>query len=156
MFDKHREATTPNPIFELRQTYSNYSMHSITVVSHVNATPDKVWDAIGDPSKISSWHPVIAESPVNGSERHCTLANGAEIEEKIESVDNEGRTCTYIITKSPLPLASYRSTIKVDEEGDGSAVTWSANFEPAGAPAEEVAAMLIDVYQAGLAALRAM
>ena len=129
-------------------------MHSITVVSHISATPDKVWSVIGDPSGLSSWHPVVSKSSLTGSERLCTLADGAEIHEKIESVDTEGRAYTYSITKSPLPLESYRSTIKVESEGDGAAVTWSANFTPAGAPAEEVAAILTGVYQAGLAALR--
>lgn len=129
-------------------------MHSITVVSHVNATPDKVWSVIGDPASLSDWHPVVANSSVTGSERRCTLADGAEIHEKIESVDVEGRSYSYSITKSPLPLASYHSTIKAESDGDGALVTWSANFEPDGAPAEEVAAILVGVYQAGLAALR--
>jgi len=129
-------------------------MHSITVTSHIKATPEKVWDIIGDPSSISSWHPVISESPVSGSDRLCTLADGAEIHERIESIDQEGRNYVYSITKSPLPLLSYRSTINVEGEGDGAAVTWSADFEPNGAPAEDVAKLLTGVYQAGLAALR--
>lgn len=129
-------------------------MHSLTVVSHINATPDTVWSVIGDPSGISSWHPAIAESPVSGSQRLCTLANGAEVHERIDSIDASERTYSYSITESPLPLAEYHSTIKVDSEGDGSVVTWSANFEPSGAPAEDVAALLTGVYQAGLAALR--
>lgn len=131
------------------------TMHSITVTSHVEATPAQVWNTIGDPSGISAWHPAIASSPVDGADRLCTLADGAQIYEKIESVDQQGRSYTYSITQSPLPLAEYRSTIKVDAEGDGSVVTWSANFVPAGAPAEDVAALLTGVYQAGLAALRA-
>ena len=130
-------------------------MHSITVTTHVAATPSKVWSTIGSPAGISGWHPAITSSPVTGSNRVCTLADGAQIQERIESVDDAGRSYTYSITESPLPLASYRSTIKVEPEGDGSAVIWSAEFEPSGAPAGEVAAMLTGVYQAGLAALRA-
>ena len=130
-------------------------MHSLTVVSHINASPDAVWNVIGDPSGISSWHPAIAESPVSGADRACTLANGAEIKERIEQVDNDGKSYTYSIVESPLPLASYVSTIRVDAEADGAVVTWDANFEVEGAPAEEVSAMLSNVYQAGLTALRA-
>ena len=129
-------------------------MHSITVTSHINATPDQVWGIVGDPSKISDWHPVISESSVSGSDRSCTMTNGAQIQERIESVDNEGRAYIYTITESPLPLASYRSTISVESEGTETIVTWSANFEPDGAPADEVAKLLTGVYQVGLAALR--
>ena len=129
-------------------------MPSITVTSHVNATPDSVWKTIGDPSAISSWHPAIASSPVDGDVRLCTLADGAQIHEKILDVDADGRSYTYTITESPLPLTDYKSTIRVSEEGSGSVVEWSTDFEPAGAPAEEVVGLLTGVYQAGLAALR--
>ena len=129
-------------------------MHSITVTSHVNATPDSVWKTIGDPSAISGWHPAIASSSVDGDTRLCTLGDGAEIHEKILEVDADGRSYTYTITESPLPLTAYRSTIQVSEEGSGSVVEWSADFEPAGAPAADVVGLLKGVYQAGLAALR--
>ena len=131
-------------------------MHSITVTSHVNATPDNVWKTIGDPSAISGWHPAVASSSLEGDTRLCTLADGAEIHEKILEVDAGRRSYTYTITitESPLPLTAYRSTIQVIEEDSGSVVEWSADFEPAGAPAEEVVGLLKGVYQAGLAALR--
>lgn len=129
-------------------------MHSITVSSYVDASPEKVWDTIGDPGAISHWHPAIASSTVTGAERLCTLANGAKVHERIESVDAEGRTYAYSITESPLPLASYQSTIKVDSDGNGSMVTWGARFEPSGAAAEEVAELLGSIYQAGLSSLR--
>jgi uncharacterized protein YndB with AHSA1/START domain len=78
-------------------------MHSITVTSHVNATPDSVWKTIGDPSAISGWHPAVASSSLDGDARLCTLADGAEIHEKILEVDAGGRSYTYTITESPCP-----------------------------------------------------
>ncbi|MDW3218622.1 MAG: SRPBCC family protein [Acidimicrobiales bacterium] len=130
-------------------------MHTVTVSSHVPASPDTVWSMIGDPASISSWHPAIAESPVDGDMRKCTLADGAEIHERIEQVDEASRAFTYTITESPLPLSDYRSTIQVDAEGSGSVVEWTASFEPVGAPIEDVAELLKGVYSAGLGALRA-
>ena len=62
-------------------------MHSIPVVSYINATPDKVWSVIGDPASISAWHPAVASSEVNDSKRLCQLSDGAELHEEIESVD---------------------------------------------------------------------
>lgn len=129
-------------------------MHSISVTSHVAATPNTLWNTIGDPARMSDWHPAFASSPVTGSERICTLKDGVQVRETIESVDEDARTYTYSIVESPLPLASYRSTIKVMADGDGSLVTWSADFEPSGASAADVAALVTGIYQAGLAALR--
>ena len=130
-------------------------MHTVTVSSHIAASPDTVWSMIGNPSSISAWHPAISESPVDTDMRRCTLADGAQISERIESVDATGRAYTYTITESPLPLTDYRSTIQVSAEGNGSVVDWTSSFEPAGAPSEDVAELLKGVYSAGLGALRA-
>ncbi len=58
-------------------------MQNVTVTSHVNASPDTVWQTIGDPGTISSWHPAIAASSLDGDVRLCTLENGAAINEKV-------------------------------------------------------------------------
>ena len=130
-------------------------MNTITVTSHIAATPDQVWNTIGDPSAISAWHPAIASSDVSGTSRLCTLADGAQIKERIESVEAAERAYTYTITESPLPLSDYRSTLRVSEEGSGAVVEWTARFEANGAPVEDVVGILTGVYQAGLGALRA-
>ena len=52
-------------------------MHTVTVSTYLPAAPDDVWYKIGNPGAISAWHPVVAESSSNGTERHCILANGA-------------------------------------------------------------------------------
>jgi carbon monoxide dehydrogenase subunit G len=130
-------------------------MHTVLVSSHVNATPDQVWSKIGDPAGISAWHPVIATSPMEGDTRVCTLADGAVITEEVETVDKEQRSMTYRITEGPLPVAGFSATLRVVEEGRGSALHWSASFDVAeGAPAPEVVGMVQHVYQAGLDALR--
>jgi len=129
-------------------------MHTVTATTHVNASPDQVWGTIGDPGRISEWHPAIASSELTGDARLCTLPDGAEIHEKIDSVDAATRSCTYSIVESPLPLTGYVSTIQVTEEGAGAAVNWTARFEPNGAPAEDLSAMLTGLYQAGFASLR--
>jgi hypothetical protein len=129
-------------------------MQSLTVISHINATPDSVWNIIGDPGGISAWHPAIASSSLDGDARLCVLGNGAEIHEKVIAMDAGARSYTYTITESPLPLTGYKSTIQVSEEGTGAVVEWTADFEPAGAPAEEVVGLIKGVYAAGLAALR--
>ena len=129
-------------------------MQNVSVTSHVNASPDAVWQTIGDPATISGWHPAIAASSLDGDVRLCTLENGAAINEKVVNRDDAGRNYSYIITDSPLPLTDYKATISVSEEGSGSAVEWTCSFQPAGAPDEEVVGLITGVYQAGFAALR--
>ncbi|MGI9624137.1 MAG: SRPBCC family protein [Acidimicrobiales bacterium] len=129
-------------------------MHTVTVSSFVAASPETVWSTIGDPSDISTWHPAIAHSLVESDVRSCTLADGAQISERIESVDHANQAYTYSITDSPLPVTDYMSTIQVSQEGSGSVVRWTSSFEPSGAPIEDVAGLLEGVYSAGLGALR--
>lgn len=131
-------------------------MHTVTASTHLNASPDQVWGTIGDPGAISQWHPAIATSELSGDARLCTLPDGAQIHERIDSVDPTTRSCTYSIVESPLPMSGYVSTIQVSEEGSGSAVDWTASFEPNGASAEDVAGILKGLYQAGFASLRGM
>lgn len=131
-------------------------MHTVTVTTHLNASPEEVWSTIGDPGSISQWHPAIVSSELTGDARLCTLPDGAQVHEKIKSVDAAARSCTYSIVESPLPMTGYVSTIQVSDEGSGSAVDWTASFQPNGAPAEDIAAMLKGLYQAGFTALRGM
>ena len=67
-------------------------MHSVTVTTHLSASPDQVWSTIGDPGTISAWHPAIAESSLDGTSRVCSLANGARIDEQVDTVDATNRS----------------------------------------------------------------
>ena len=131
-------------------------MHSVTVTTHVDASPDQVRGVIGDPGSLSQWHPAIASSEMEGDTRWLTLPDGAQIQETIESLDAAARSCTYSIVESPLPMTDYVSTIQVTEEGSGSAVDWTASFQPNGAPAADVVAIFKGLYQAGFSVLRGM
>ncbi len=129
-------------------------MHTVTVLTHLSASTDDVWSKIGDPGAISSWHPAIVKSSLDGKARQCTLANGAQIDEAIDNIDDANRSYSYRIVESPLPVEDYRSTIKVVEADGGCAVEWTASFDVSAGPAEDTVSMIKDVYAAGLSALR--
>ncbi len=129
-------------------------MHTVTVLTHLSASADDVWSKIGDPAAISSWHPAIAKSSLDGKARQCTLANGAQIDEAIDNIDDANRSYSYRIVESPLPVEDYRSTIKVVEADGGCAVEWTSSFDVSAGPAEDTVSMIKDVYAAGLGALR--
>lgn len=129
-------------------------VHSITVSTHLFATPAQVWSKIGDPGAIDAWHPDIASSQLRGADRLCTLTNGAQIDEHIDHVDEANRAYSYRIVKSPLPIDDYRSTIKVVDAEGGCLVEWSSNFRVAAGPAEDMVALVKGVYDSGMSALR--
>ena len=129
-------------------------MHTVTVLTHLSASTEDVWSKIGDPGTISSWHPAIAKSSLDGKARQCILANGAQIDEAIDNVDDANRSYSYRIVESPLPVEDYRSTIKVVEADGGCAVEWTSSFDVSAGPAEDTVSMIKDVYAAGLSALR--
>ena len=129
-------------------------MQTVTVTTLLPASPDQVWSAIGDPGAISSWHPAIAESSLNGNDRVCTLGDGARIDEQIDQVDNAGRSYSYRIVASPLPIENYQSTIKVVDSDGGCNVEWTSTFDVVGAPEDEIAEMIRGLYEAGMGAIR--
>ena len=82
-------------------SHEEATMHTVTVLTHLSASTDEVWSKIGDPGTISSWHPAIAKSSLEGKDRKCTLANGAQIDEKIDNIDDAKRSYSYRIVESP-------------------------------------------------------
>jgi hypothetical protein len=123
-------------------------------VSHVyRSSADRVWEVIGDPASLSSWHPAIASSPTEGEARLCTLADGGEVREEITARDEGGRSYTYRILESPLPMTDYVATLRVTTRDDGAEVVWESEFQPAGIDAAQLEEMIRGLYIAGLTAL---
>jgi hypothetical protein len=124
----------------------------------VSASPDAAWKAIGDFCGIGKWHPAIAkceESMKDGATyRTLTLKGGGEVFEKKLSWDDAGRTYSYSIEASPLPVANYSAAMAVESNGAGSAIIWTAHFDAKGAPDEKAAEVIGGIFDAGLASLK--
>ncbi len=129
-------------------------MHTVSVSTHISATPERVWSAIGDPGAISEWHPVVSKSSLDGTRRLCTLADGALIDEQIDEIDEANRSYTYRIVESPLPLSEYLATLRVVDAEGGCSVEWASGFEVTADSPEDTIAVIKGVYDAGLTALR--
>lgn len=129
-------------------------MTTVSNTQHLDAPAEEVWDRIGDFHGWAAWHPAIAssESLEDGQVRVMTTGDGARIVERL--VDSGPQSCTYRIEDSPLPVADYESTLRVaGADAGGSDVVWEAQFEPAGASADEASAVINGIMQAGLTAL---
>ena len=71
-------------------------------------------------------------------------------------MDDASRTYSYAIIDSLLPVANYRSKIKVTGAGDNSTVEWSSEFDPKGVAEGEAADVVHGIYQAGFDNLQKM
>ena len=129
-------------------------MQTVNVTTFLPVSTDQVWSIIGDPGAISSWHPAIAESSLNGNDRVCTLGDGARIDEQIDQIDDAGHSYSYRIITSPLPVENYKSTIKAISADGGCTIGWAATFDVVGATEDEISAMIEGLYEAGMGQLR--
>ena len=123
----------------------------------VDAAPSDAWSAISDFCSIKDWHPVIAECEQFEQDgktmRTLTTGDGGELLEELNELDDAGKSMSYSIIESPLPIADYASTIMVTEAGDGATVTWSSTFNAAGVSDDEALELMTGIYKAGLEAL---
>ena len=136
---------------------------SATEVSNkiaVKASADKAWSVIGDFCGIQAWHPAIASCEMSKKGdttfRTLTTRDGARIFEQQLSWDDRAHSYSYSIIESPLPVANYKATMKVDGAGGGNAeIIWIAIFEPKGASEEDAKKVIGGICAAGLDSLKA-
>jgi hypothetical protein len=116
---------------------------------------DALWAKIGDFCGIGKWHPAVekCELSADGKTRTLSLKGGGTIIEALVKMDAAGRSYTYSIVNSPLPVANYSSTISVSADGAGSVLTWSGKYDAKGAPDADAMKVVQGIYDSGLAAL---
>ena len=106
------------------------------VAKDTPATPEAAWAAIGDFCGIGQWHPVVEKCEISGKDgaifRTLYLKGGGKILEKQVAFDKAKMTYTYTIEESPLPVANYKSTLRVLPKDKGSTIEWSGTFDAKG------------------------
>ncbi len=89
-------------------------MAKVSMTMDLGASGKSVWDLIGGFNALPDWHPAVEKSEIEGdgkgSVRTLHLAGGGTITERLEQLDEEGKSYTYSILSSPLPVANYTST----------------------------------------------
>ncbi|KQO70443.1 hypothetical protein ASG60_17925 [Methylobacterium sp. Leaf469] len=101
----------------------------------INATPDKVWAVISNFQDMSWLPPVEKTEGKGGNEikatRTLTLKGGATVDEELYKYSAEKMSYSYRITKvdvKTLPVNDYSSTIKVEDAGGKTKVSWDGAF----------------------------
>jgi len=124
----------------------------------INAQPETIWSTISQMTDMEAWYPaLIASSKVNASTdiptRHCVMADGGELSERILVRDDATRTFVYAIDRHPMPAAAVVGTIRIDQADDGAFVTWDAQFTAERETAAHITEMISAMYRAGLDSL---
>lgn len=132
----------------------------------VQASPQKVWDAIKDFDGLNRWHPVFSADVLTGgtnntpgATRRLTVKDGPSFDEELLAFDDDGMSLTYrIIGTNDLPVDNYVSTLSVVRTGrNSSAVLWRGSFNAKpGNKDNEVIQFIDGVYRAGLDNLKSI
>jgi len=134
-------------------------MASVKVTDRIGAGADSVWGLLRDFGGIKKFSTTIESCTVEGegvgAVRTITMPGGLQLQERLESFDDAGRTLQYaIIGENPLPFTDYLSTIRLSEDGDGTSVEWSSTFEPKGIPEEQAGKIIEGIYTGGIAGMK--
>jgi Polyketide cyclase / dehydrase and lipid transport len=120
----------------------------------IHRSPEDVWQVLGDLTAAPEWIPGVVEAKVEGPERVCTTAEGAEIREQIEGYSPRERKFSYVQTEVPLPITGSRGTLRVLGQGTEAEVVWEAEFEPAAGAPENLPQLVEGSYRQALDSLR--
>jgi hypothetical protein len=131
----------------------------------IDAPADKVWALVRDFNGLPKWHPAIGKSEIEagltgdrvGCVRRLTLKeDGGLLRETLLSLSDAGRTLTYNILVSPMPVANYVATMRVTPitVGNKSFAEWWAEFDvTSGSEQAQVSDIGDNVFVAGFAAM---
>jgi hypothetical protein len=131
-------------------------MHAqVQVVKTINASSDRAWRAISAIDGLDRWFTVIRDCHVTGkgvgATRTLQLANGDEIVDVIEEINNRQRRLRYARTKHPFPLSLYRGEVVVRSAGFGvSEISWTVDIDVDENARDAVTAFLHDALSGGV------
>jgi len=131
----------------------------------IDAPAPKVWSVIRDFNALPQWHPLIAESRIEGNQasdkvgciRSFRTRDGGAIREQLLTLSDYEFECAYSILESPMGVANYIAKLKLTPvtDGDRTFAEWSAEFDCDPARERELADLVGNkVFQGGLAALK--
>ncbi|MDQ3025320.1 MAG: SRPBCC family protein [Pseudomonadota bacterium] len=132
----------------------------------IDAPAQRVWSVIRDFNALPQWHPLIAESRIEGSAppdrvgciRNFRTRDGGTIREQLLTLSDYDFECAYSILESPMGVENYVARLKLTPvtDGDRTFAEWSAEFDCAPERERELADLVGNqVFQGGLAALKA-
>ena len=141
-------------------------MIRVTRSAVIDAPIEQVWAVLRDFNSHTAWHPVVAESEIEGGERadqvgcvrRFTLRDGNRIREQLLALSDRDHVSTYCILDATVPLRRYVATVELKRVTDGERTFWhwQSTFDAPPGRERELADMVgAGVYEGGFEGLRA-
>ena len=141
-------------------------MIRVTRSAVIDAPIERVWAVLRDFNSHTAWHPVVAESEIEGGEppdqigcvRRFTLRDGSRIREQLLALSDRDHVSTYCILDASVPLRRYVATLQLKRVTDGERTFWhwQSTFDAPPGRERELADMVgTGVYEDGFEGLRA-
>src|SRR5216684_1262777 len=141
-------------------------MIRVTRSAVIDAPIERVWAVLRDFNSHTAWHPVVAESEIEGGEpsdqvgcvRRFTLRDGNHIREQLLALSDRDHISTYCILDASVPLRRYVATLQLKRVTDGERTFWhwQSTFDAPPGRERELADMVgTEVYEGGFEGLRA-
>src|SRR5260370_23724998 len=132
----------------------------------IEAPIERVWAVLRDFNSHTAWHPVVADSEIEGGEpsdqigcvRRFTLRDGHRIREQLLALSDRDHVSTYCILDASVPLRRYVATLQLKRVTDGERTFWhwQSTFDAPPGRERELADMVgTGVYEGGFDGLRA-
>lgn len=122
----------------------------------IDASPEAVWEVLGDLGATNEWLPGIVAARVEGSTRICATADGFEIREEISDFEPERRSFRYRHVQVPMPVEDSGGSFVVEPDTNGGAVVvLESSFEAVdSSQATQVGQMIEGAFQQALESLK--
>jgi hypothetical protein len=140
-------------------------MVKVYASSVIDAPAERVWEAVRDFNGLPDWHPLIADSRIEGGGaadrigcvRNFRTRDGGLIREQLLTLSDFDYECTYAILESPMGVDNYVATLKLTPITDGNRTfaEWNAEFDCDEARERELSQKIGQgVFQGGFDALK--
>jgi uncharacterized protein YndB with AHSA1/START domain len=103
-------------------------MRSFRHTIDIAATPDQVWQVLGDVTSVDRWIPGVTAVARTDNGRVCTFADGHVQDEQILDYSPRTRSFRYVIAGAPLPVRDNTGGFAVQDGGSHARVVWESSF----------------------------
>ena len=105
-------------------------MKLIKIQTKFNCSADDLWNLFSDVTR-SDWVPFAKDILLEDNIRTFVMDGVGEIKEQIIDLNNEKKTLSYSVIKSPAPLNHHLAKILVLSEAENRAtLIWTSEVEP--------------------------
>lgn len=133
-------------------------LETLNVTKTIVVDSDQVWAAISSIGGLDRWFSIIVSCRVEGAgigaTRILTLADGAEMRDRVLEIDHAAKRFRYERTHSPFPVSKYLGTVEVrDIDGSKAEVSWTVDLEVAAEAREQLVGLLENALADGISGL---